>query len=111
MIKFNQLDKNIKFMHYRAFDETQADPITNPNGIDCRGGATVGYVEGEGKVKWAAAYCSKKDNFSRKLGRLKAAAHITNNSQRVEEVEASDRREFESLMDKEMFAEFGYVRL
>lgn len=53
-----------RFLHFRSF--SGMDAIN----LDSRGGATYAYVVlDDGKIRYAKAICSNKDNFCRKAGR------------------------------------------
>lgn len=44
--------------------------------IQNTGGYTIAYREVEGGIEYALAFCSPRDNFSRHLGRIKAAGRL-----------------------------------
>ena len=59
---------NVRFIHRRRVVNEQ---------IDNNGGFTVAYREiGDGKIEYAFANCSPRDNFSRALGRVKAQGRL-----------------------------------
>lgn len=59
----------MKYFHLRYhFEECKSN--VNPNGIDCRGGITIGMESvGDDKVRYAIAFCSLQDVYSRRIGR------------------------------------------
>ena len=65
----------VKFLHLRHKDEN-GRPKT-------RGGMTIAYVdEGQGVIHFAAAFCSKNDNYCRSVGRTKAAGRLNSDQYR-----------------------------
>ena len=74
----------VSFFHARYFDT---------NGNLQRSGATYAYRELEpGKIEYAAAFCHPKDNFNKRLGRVKAEGRLK--SDRFRLVFHGDRTEF-----------------
>ena len=69
----------MKYIHLRYRWEEMESP-TNPTGIDCRGGVTIGLENGHdtNTVKYAIAYCSLQDVFNRKVGRAIVEGRIQN---------------------------------
>lgn len=101
---------NVKFLHYRATDES-AVTETNPKGVLSRTGATVAYQQdGDDKpIQYAAAYCHPFDNFSKKTGRIKAENRLKSPRYR-EDTDLTDRNQFREAMDADMI-QYGYHRL
>ena len=53
------------------------------NVIHNRGGSTVAFRElGNGFIEYATSYCSPKDNFNKKFGRIKATGRLSSNIHR-----------------------------
>lgn len=97
------MSKNVQFMHFRRVDGTT---------IQSRGGATVAYKLGkDGKVdKFAIAYCSDRDNYSRALGRNLSSGRLqysglSHNNGIVTETPAA----FRAMME-DMFKQQGLSR-
>lgn len=67
-----------KFTHFRAPSyHVELGKALVTDGINSRGGATVAYLEQEGKLYAAVAYCNPTDNFCYKYGRNKAQGRLT----------------------------------
>lgn len=64
-----QYDEDHRFSHFR---------MKNGDVISPQGGATVAYVRKGQRLFCAAAYCSPRDNFSYRSGRIKASARLGN---------------------------------
>lgn len=65
--------EGVKYTHFRL----QGLPNLNRINIEPRGGATVAYVERDGVMYAAAAYCNPhKDNFCYAYGRRTATARL-----------------------------------
>lgn len=60
----------LKFCHLRFYDEKKTR--NNPKGISGRGGATIAYRRSNDgmRLEFAITLCNRKDNFSRRLGRI-----------------------------------------
>ena len=60
----------LKFCHLRFYDEKKTR--NNPKGISGRGGATIAYRRSTDgyRLEFAITLCNRKDNFSRRLGRI-----------------------------------------
>jgi hypothetical protein len=103
------LPHSVRFLHYRAYDE-QLRTKTNPLGVDSRTGATIAYTEpAEGKpIAWAAAFCHPRDNYNKRIGRIKAMGRLKS-AEYIELTNLSDKREFLSLIDSEMEG-YNYTR-
>lgn len=64
----------VKFMHLRPPDGKKH---SNGRIYPCsNGGMTVAYTEDQGVIHFAVAFCSEKDNFNYKIGRMKAAGRL-----------------------------------
>lgn len=66
-----QPDKAYKFSHFRVRYPGSAT-------AEARGGATVAYTVVDDTLYCAAAYCSPRDNFVYKTGRIKSLARLMN---------------------------------
>lgn len=98
-----------KFLHYRAFDESQVNAV-NPSGICARMGATVAYrAVDDNNTEFAVAYCHPRDNYVKAQGRIKATAHLDNKTERYDSTDAVGS-DFIKQMDSVMFNDYGYIR-
>jgi hypothetical protein len=61
-------------------------------GIPNSGGSTIAFREVPEGIEYAQAWCSPKDNFSRAVGRVKAAGRL--NSHKYRQVEQLTFEEF-----------------
>lgn len=98
------MSKKIQYMHFRR---------VNGGTIDSRGGATVAYRIGkDGMIdKYAVAYCSPNDNYSREQGRNIAAGRMQFTG--LSHDATSTRRvpaEFRAHMEREMSMLYGLSR-
>ena len=59
----------IKFLHLRYPHRMRVNGILYDIGVKARGGLTVGYQIVDGNLCVSFAKCSRKDNYSKKLGR------------------------------------------
>ena len=102
----SQTQNEIKFLHFRDISPTGE---VNP-----RGGVTIAYhgfrpSEGTQLVSFAAARCSKDDNFERRSGRVLAKNRlITGESAGWAGVH--NERELAKLMEDYLRGTFGYTR-
>lgn len=64
--------------HYRVIDESlkleinSDGSLVNPRGITTKGGCTVACIEIAGELHWGVSRCSNKDNFNKRLGRIRS---------------------------------------
>lgn len=83
----------VKFIHLRAIEVG-----TGGLRVSCRGGLTVAFTpEPEGGYRIATAQCHAKDNFNRKVGRIKAAGRL--NSDRQSKVIKADEKDLVVQID------------
>ena len=68
------MDTRVRFIHRRP---TIDGKITNS------GGCTVAYREVDDGIEYAVAYCSPRDNFSRKIGRAKAGGRLNSDKHKA----------------------------
>lgn len=66
----------MKFIHLRYFDYVGGWRLEISN----LGGMTIAYVEVDGRIVYAVAKCSRKDNFCRKTGRAIAGLRLMDRS-------------------------------
>ena len=102
----SQTQNEIKFLHFRD--------IADDGSVNPRGGVTIAYrgfgpTEGVQTVSFAAARCSKDDNFERAQGRALAAQRLdlgtTSGWAGVH-----NERELAKLMEDYLRGTFGYTR-
>ncbi|WEU67356.1 hypothetical protein [Xanthomonas phage JGB6] len=85
-------DNQVKFLHLRLFHEGQ---------VLSRGGRTIAYVENtDGTLTFATAACHPRDNYSKRLGRIKAQG-LLKSSSRAQTVTMSGR-EFQDRIDADL---------
>lgn len=92
----------IRFLHYRAFFEDGE--------LSHHGGATLGfrYNPESGELTAAAASCSLKDRYNKKIGRAKVAYRL--GSKVYKETRIMDPEKYIAEMDAEM-AQYNFKRL
>ena len=96
---------DVKFIHLRR-TETAKDGSER---ISCRGGLTIAYVPNDAEgtsYKVASARCHWRDNFNRKIGRIKAAGRLL--SKQAETIHVGEST-LMSLLESQGRAE-GFVR-
>lgn len=102
----SQTQNEIKFLHFRD--------IADDGSVNPRGGVTIAYhgfqpSEGTQLVTFAAARCSKDDNFERAEGR-----HIAQSRLEIGEqagwAGVHNERELAKLMEDYLRGTFGYTR-
>ena len=67
---------DVKFLHYRAYDEIHVGNDEYEYVVASNGGATVAYIEGEEGISHAFAYCHDADRYNKELGRIKSAGRL-----------------------------------
>ena len=72
MAKKKPYSDDVKFLHYRAYEEDSHGEVTAAS----NGGATVAYIEGEEGISHAFAYCHELDRYNKELGRIKSAGRL-----------------------------------
>lgn len=72
MSKKKPYSDDVKFLHYRAYEEDSHGEVT----VASNGGATVAYIEGEEGISHAFAYCHELDRYNKELGRIKSAGRL-----------------------------------
>lgn len=97
------IDNNlVRFSHYRS--------ITN-GAVNSRSGATIAYVQNkDGTYTWAGAFCHPRDNYSKHMGRVKAAGHLRSKKYATTTVTAMTPEEFRTYIDERLADSDGYVR-
>lgn len=104
-----------KFTHFRAPSyRVENGSAVYTDGINSTGGATVAYLEKEGKLYAAVAYCNPTDNFCYKYGRNKAQGRLTQLTNKPE-LDDSDKyfildpKTGLSTLHKFMTDDMGYI--
>ena len=72
MSKKKPYSDDVKFLHYRVYEEDNHGEVT----VASNGGTTVAYIEGEEGISHAFAYCHELDRYNKKLGRIKSAGRL-----------------------------------
>lgn len=111
------IPESVKFIHLRAMDLTNNTILPN-------GGATLAYTtdtdrDGNPVTKVAAAFCHYKDNFNKKLGRIKAYGRLVQLSQqpsladgyRFHMLPGDDPRRAADVVATELCEDLGLWRL
>lgn len=102
----------VRFLHFRAFETVLEG--TEDGGVEvdvpaATGGATVAYVpEGVG-FRYAIAYCSERDNFNRRVGRVISKGRLQSDTQ-SQMSEQADRASFAEAMDEFFETAWDYHR-
>lgn len=95
----NLFNNNIKFMHFRQLNKDGT--------VNARGGLTLAYYEEQpGLFTYAAARCSKDDNYSRHAGRCVAVNRLRLGNQAV----CKTVEEFRQTAEKQIAEQYGLVR-
>ena len=76
MSKKKPYSDDVKFLHYRAYDEIHVGNDEYEYVVASYGGATVAYIEGEEGISHAFAYCHDADRYNKELGRIKSAGRL-----------------------------------
>lgn len=105
-IKLQTTESSVKFLHFRDISPTGE---VNP-----RGGVTIAYhgfqpSEDTQLVTFAAARCSKDDNFERAEGRAIAATRLYDGTT-AGWAGVHNERELAKLMEDYLRGTFGYTR-
>lgn len=80
----------VKFFHVRDFDF---------DGKILPGGATYAFRELEpGKIEYAVAYCNRKDNFNKRIGRIKSEGRLK--SERYRKIFEGDKNTFIQAIER-----------
>lgn len=92
-----------RFLHYRSFD--------GKGKVESRSGATIAYVTNEdGTISWAAAFCHPRDNYCKRMGRVKASGHLKSPAYAETTDEKMTPEEFRAYIDKSMLNQQQYER-
>lgn len=98
-----QTDNSPRFLHYRSFNEDGS--------VNSRSGATIAYVSNvDGTVTWAGAFCHPKDNYNKRMGRVKASGHLKSPKYATTTEVAMTDADFRSYIDENIKNVDGYVR-
>ena len=84
MSKKKPYSDDVKFLHYRAYDEIHVGNDEYEYVVASNGGTTVAYIEGEEGISHAFAYCHELDRYNKELGRIKAAGRLNSDKYRSE---------------------------
>ena len=76
MSKKKPYSDDVKFLHYRAYDEIHVGNDEYEYVVASNGGTTVAYIEGEEGISHAFAYCHDLDRYNKELGRIKSAGRL-----------------------------------
>lgn len=109
------MNQHIKYLHYRAPDPQRGHFNLEEGGAlvpdaSPKAGATVAYTVADGGavLNFAIAWCSSKDNFSRKRGRELATSRLQ--SGHGLPIGTPTISDFRTLMDVLMEKQRGYSR-
>lgn len=85
MSKKKPYSEDVKFLHYRAYEEVGEDVNGDAvYAVASNGGVTCAYIEGEAGISHAFAYCHDLDRYNKELGRIKAAGRLNSDKYRSE---------------------------
>ena len=105
MSKKKPYSEDVKFLHYRAYEEVWNEETEEvEHVISSNGGTTVAYVEGEAGISYAFAYCHDLDRYNKELGRIKAAGRLNSDKYRSEV--RITRDEFIAKVDNHMAQQY-----
>lgn len=107
---------SFRFMHFRCTEENGETSFYTKS-LSCKGGATVAYVQDEGRWLAAVTFCNPSDNFQYVYGRNKAAGRLIqlggqNNladNDKYFIIEADSVEEFKRCIVRHMCGNLGYV--
>ena len=100
MSKKKPYSDDVKFLHYRAYEEDNHGEVT----VASNGGTTVAYIEGEEGISHAFAYCHELDRYNKELGRSKSAGRLL--SENYCAIVKAIRDDFIKVVDNHMAQQF-----
>lgn len=99
---------DVKFLHYRAYEEIPTGDGDAREQIASHGGSTVAYVEGEEGISFAFAHCHELDRYNKELGRIKSAGRLL--SDKYSASEKLSRDAFIRTLDNHMAQRYLFRR-